>query len=71
VVINLSDQTVSDYTLNLPKTTLTGDMKAKVLFGEGTVIAPTLADAGAIKDYTPLATLAPYSTTIIQLQAAS
>jgi alpha-amylase len=71
VVINLSDAVVSDYKLNVAKTTLTGELKASVLFGDGTATAPTLGDAGAIKDYTPLATLAPYSTTIIQLQAAS
>ncbi|MBA3875120.1 MAG: alpha-glucosidase C-terminal domain-containing protein, partial [Anaerolineae bacterium] len=71
VVINLSDNPVSSYTLSVTKSSLTGDLKGDVLFGNGTVIAPQLGDGGAINDYTPLATLEPYSTTIIQLQSAS
>ncbi|MEP6989260.1 MAG: alpha-glucosidase C-terminal domain-containing protein, partial [Chloroflexota bacterium] len=71
VVINLRDVAVSDYTLSVTKSSLTGDLKGDVLFGDGTVIAPKLGDGGTIKDYTPLATLEPYSTTIIQLQSAS
>ncbi len=69
VVINLSDGAVSDYKLSVAKTTLTGDLKGSVLFGDGTVTTLTLGDGGAIKDYTPLAALAPFSTTIIRLES--
>lgn len=71
VVINLSDTAISDYTLGVTKSKLTGDLKGTVLFGNQSAEAPKLGDGGAIADYTPLATLAPYSTTIIQLQSAS
>lgn len=70
VVINLSDTAVSDYKLSVAKTTLTGDLKGSVLFGNGMVTTLSLSDEGAIKDYIPLAQLAPFSTTIIQLDAS-
>ncbi len=71
VVINLSDATVNDYKLSVAKTPLTGELNGNVLLGDGSVTALTFGEGGAIKDYTPLATLAPFSTTIIQLEAAS
>jgi glycosidase len=71
VVINLGKSDVTDYTLSAPKTALTGDLKGTVLFGDGTAKAPKLGDGGAIDSYTPITTLAPYSTAIIQLQSAS
>ncbi len=69
VIINLSDVKVTDYKLSVANTTLKGDFKGNMLLGDGTIASLTLGDNGAIKDYTPLATLAPFSTTIIQLEA--
>lgn len=71
VVINLSDTAISDYKLSVAKSALTGELNGNVLLGEGAVMPLTVGTGGAIKDYTPLATLAPFSTTIIQLTPAS
>ncbi len=71
VVINLSDGAVSDYKLSVAKTSLTDALNAKIILGDGILTPPQIGDGGAIKDYTPLATLQPFSTTMIQLQTAS
>ena len=71
VVINLGKSAVSDYTLSVAKTSLSGDLKGNVLLGDGTVTLPLLGASGGFNGYTPLATLLPFSTMIIQLQAVA
>jgi alpha-amylase len=68
VIINLSDQPVSDYGLTLAEGLPGGVSSASVVFGTGEVKAPTLNDKGGFKDYTPLTELAPFSTTVIELK---
>jgi glycosidase len=67
VVINLSDEEVSEYALSLDEGPLSRTVEASVLFGEGDVTAPAINEAGGFEDYMPLPILPPQSTLIIQL----
>jgi glycosidase len=69
VIVNLSDEAVTDYMLSAESSGLTADMSANLLFGAGDVAAPTVGDAGAFADYLPLGELPPHSTFIIQLSS--
>lgn len=69
VVINLSDEAVTDYGLNTAESALSGGFNATLLYSEGEPAALEVGEAGAIRGYLPLAELAPYSTTIIALDA--
>jgi Alpha amylase, C-terminal all-beta domain len=71
VVINLGKSEVSKYALVVPKSVLIGDIKGVVLFGDQALTFEKLGETDDFNGYTSHATLAPYSTTIIQLQAAS
>lgn len=66
VLTNLSGEAVTDYRLSLNEG-LSGASAASLVYGEGTVFAPTLTDAGGFEGYSPLASLPPYSTTILAL----
>jgi alpha-amylase len=68
VMVNLSADTVSDYALSAARSPLTLVSSATLLLGEGTASTPAVGADGAFSEYVPLAELAPYSTTIIQLQ---
>ncbi|MCZ7571772.1 MAG: alpha-amylase family glycosyl hydrolase [Ardenticatenaceae bacterium] len=68
VVVNLGQEPVSDYRLALKEGPLSGTPGATLLLGEGQPTAPTPNAAGGFDAYTPLPTLAPHSSTIIQLR---
>jgi alpha-amylase len=68
IVVNLSKNVISDYTLTAHESLLSGTPGAELLFGAGEVTAPTLDDAGGFTDYGPLAELPPQSSFIIRLQ---
>ncbi|MBL8165631.1 MAG: alpha-glucosidase C-terminal domain-containing protein [Anaerolineae bacterium] len=69
VVINLSDEATADYGLSIAESVLRGTPAVSLLYGEGELAAPTLDDAGGFAGYSPLGSLAPYSTTVIALAA--
>lgn len=65
VLVNLSDEIVSDYVLEWANGTLEKGT-VTVLMGEGEPVVPEIS-AGGFAGYTPLQEVAPYSTTVIQL----
>lgn len=67
IVINFSDQPVTDYTLNAEKTPLVGSLSPTLLLGMGEVTSPQLNSQGGFSDYQPLTELPPYSSFVIQL----
>jgi len=67
VVVNLSDEPVSDYQLALKSGPLVSVPGATLLLGEGQPVAPAPNAAGGFDAYVPLPTLAPQSSTVIQL----
>ncbi|MBE2269933.1 MAG: alpha-glucosidase C-terminal domain-containing protein [Anaerolinea sp.] len=66
VVINLSDDPVTDYALSLRRGTL-GEVEDEVIFGEGDAAALIANAEGGFDSYVPLPELAPYSTIVIRL----
>jgi alpha-amylase len=68
ILVNLSDEAVSDYDITLRKGNLAGVTQAEIIFGEGEITAPTINEDGGFTDYIPLPELAPYSTTVITLK---
>jgi alpha-amylase len=67
VLINLSDDPIDDYALNLASGSLAEITSASLLLGEGEPVPPAVNAEGGFDDYMPLPELAPYSTTVIQL----
>ncbi len=68
ILVNLSDEAVTDYALTLSEGPLSGQPGAEIIFGEGEAALPTLNAAGGFDDYKPLDTLPPQSSTIVQLK---
>jgi alpha-amylase len=68
IVINLSQDPVSDYALTAAEGLLSGTPTADLIFGAGAITVPTLNEAGGFTDYVPLAELPPQSSLIIRLQ---
>lgn len=68
VVVNLSREAISGYTLSAPETLLRGDLSADLLLGTGQAAAPAIDKQGGFVDYVPLDTLPPQSTFVIKLQ---
>lgn len=66
VIINLSNQTVTDYTLALSESSVEA-IAAGVMLGTGDAKAPELNESGGFSGYTPLDTVEPSSVTIITL----
>lgn len=64
VILNLDNDPISDYTLTLDSGEITVET-AEVVFGQGEVTP--LGESGAFADYTPIAELLAYSTTVIRL----
>jgi len=65
VLLNLSEQPISDYALALEQSEL--DLSPPSwLWGEGSVAAPLPNDDGGFADYQPVASLPPYSLHILQ-----
>lgn len=67
VVINMSNQVVDDYTLNLDSGPLAAGSTAVLLLGDGAVTSPTVNATGGFSNYAPLAELPPFSTFVIDL----
>lgn len=67
VIINLGKTEVADYSLSVAKSGLTGDQKALLLMGEGIVSDLKPNADGGFDGYVPLTSIAPFSTTLIQL----
>jgi alpha-amylase len=68
VLINLSDETVSDYELDMDSGSLSDITAANMLLAEGEVTVPTVNSEGGFSAYVPVAELDPYSTTVVQLE---
>jgi alpha-amylase len=70
VLMNLSDEPVSDYTCEARNSGLRGTLNASLLFGAGQPAAPqAVEDDGGFSGYVPLPEVPPYSTTVIVLDA--
>ncbi|MCA0452925.1 MAG: alpha-amylase [Chloroflexi bacterium] len=71
VVINLSKKEITDYGLSLEQSDLSGTQAGSLLMGEGEVANMEILDEGGFNNYKPLATVAPFSTTVIKLDPAN
>lgn len=69
VLNNLSSKPVSDYTLNLERSPLSGDYILAPLLDVGPFISPTVQADGGFENYQSLPELPPYGRFILQLQA--
>jgi glycosidase len=67
VLLNLGDEAISDYGLDLSNGPLAGSAGATLLFGEGEVVAPVVNGNGGFDGYRPVETLRPQSSFIIRL----
>ena len=67
VLINLSDEPITDYSLSLAEGPLSAGSGSEIFAGVP-VSGPTVNANGGFEGYTPLAELAPYSTYIIQIE---
>ncbi len=67
VLINLSGEPISDYSLSLDEGPLSVGSASEV-FTDAPVSGPTINASGGFDGYTPLAELAPYSTYIIRIE---
>ncbi len=66
VLVNVSEEPVTGYTLALDGGPLPAGVGASLLLGEGDPAPPDVADGG-FSGYTPLPDLAPYSSAVIRL----
>lgn len=71
VVINLSKKEITDYGLSLEQSDMSGTLAGSLLMGTGDVTIMQILDEGGFNNYKPIATLAPFSTTIIKLDPAN
>ncbi len=67
VVVNLSDQPITDYTLSLARAPLDGTYALNPLYGEGEFANLQSVD-GKIENFQPLPELPPYARVILQLE---
>ena len=67
VVMNIDDEPISDYVLDLSLGPLSGQYTATSLLDNSTINSLTTNDKGGFDDYVPLPELPPYSIFIIQL----
>ncbi len=67
VVINLDEKPVSDYSLTLASSRLTGTLKATELLNAAQVVPPVLNAQGGFANYKPAAELAPRTGYVIRL----
>jgi glycosidase len=68
VLINMSPEAVSGYSLSLASSSLTGKYSAVPLLGEGSITAPTLTAQGGFSAYQPLPAIPANGVVIVQLQ---
>jgi glycosidase len=69
VLINLGGKALSEYTLSLQRSPLSGDYKGILLLGEGEVVELTVTDSGSFEDYQPVEEIPANGTVIIQLNS--
>jgi glycosidase len=69
VVINLHDETIADYSLDLESGPLSGPVEATLLYadGEGEISSPEINAQGGFAGYRPIESLGPQSSYVIQL----
>ncbi len=67
VLINYSDQVVSDLVLEGVAGALPAVNSAEVLFGQADASTPTVADDGSFEGYAPVPSLGPHETLVIRL----
>lgn len=65
VLINLGDETITDYTLTLEDSELDLSV-ATLIYGDGDIVSPALNADGGFDSYIPLADLAPFTTIVIE-----
>ena len=65
-LVNLDDQPISNYTLDLSIGPLTGDYQVASLLDNSAMAQVTANDKGGFKDYTPLPEIPAYGTFILQ-----
>ncbi|MCI0555852.1 MAG: alpha-amylase [Anaerolineae bacterium] len=68
VLINLSSEPVSDYTLNLEESPLAGDYVIAPLLDPGQFASPTITPQGGFENYQPLPEIPPHGRFILQFQ---
>jgi len=68
ILVNLSDEPVIDYTLNLEKGPLAGEYQLAPLLDPGQFIPPTITADGGFQNYQPIPELPPLGRFILQLQ---
>ena len=68
VVINIDNESVTDYVLNLSLGSLSGQYAATSLLDNSTINSLTANDKGGFDDYVPIPELPPYSIFVIQLK---
>jgi alpha-amylase len=70
VLINLSGQAVTDYSLQLAQSSLAqGSYTLVLIMGEGEITPVTISSGGGFSQFVPLAEIPPYATFILQLNA--
>ncbi|GMQ79242.1 MAG: hypothetical protein BMS9Abin02_1809 [Anaerolineae bacterium] len=67
VIINPSEDTIDEYGLNLDSGPFESQAGAKLIFGDGPIVDPTINENGGFSDYRPLESLPPQSTFIFDL----
>lgn len=68
ILINLSEETISDYALSLESSGLSaGSYSPSIILGEGTALPVTINSAGGFFQYTPFPEIPAYTTVIIKL----
>ncbi len=72
VIINMDDQPMTDYSLTVAESALSGVGEVlSLLLGEGEITAPELDASGGFSEYKPMETLPAYSTTIIRWESTA
>ena len=67
VIINIDDQPVSDYTIDLGRGPLSGSYNIVSLLDDSSFVTLQANDAGGFDAYVPLEEIPPYSVSILQL----
>lgn len=68
IVANFGNQSVSNVSLTLPSSRLTGTLTPRMILGEGVPAGLTVGENGSFSGYVPLAELAQKSAVIVQLR---
>lgn len=66
VLVNMDEEALTDYQLDLASSPLTSEHRAVMLLGDGDLTEPEVNAEGGFNDFRPLDELGPFSSTIIQ-----